>query len=65
VLRRLGYLLELYAIAPQSELAKLAEGLTETYVPLDPMLPKEGPHLRRWRLQLNISPQELESIRTN
>jgi predicted transcriptional regulator of viral defense system len=65
VLRRLGYLLELYAIAPQSELAKLSEGLTETYVPLDPMLPKEGPHLRRWRLQLNISPQELESIRTN
>jgi predicted transcriptional regulator of viral defense system len=65
VLRRLGYLLELYAIAPKSELARLSEGLTETYVPLDPMLPKEGPHLRRWRLQLNITPQELESIRTN
>jgi predicted transcriptional regulator of viral defense system len=65
VLRRLGYLLEFYAIAPQSELARLRDVLSETYVPLDPMLPKEGPHLRRWRLQLNITRQELESIRTS
>jgi predicted transcriptional regulator of viral defense system len=65
VLRRLGYLLELYAIASQSELERLRDALSETYVPLDPMLPKEGPHLRRWRLQLNITRQELESIRTS
>jgi len=65
VIRRLGYLLELYAIAPASELARLRNALTATYVPLDPMLPKEGPHLRRWRLQLNITPQELETIRTS
>jgi len=65
VLRRLGYLLELYAIAAESELARLRHALSETYVPLDPMLPKEGPHLRRWRLQLNITSQELESIRTS
>ena len=63
VVRRLGYLLELYAIAPESELARLRAALTETYAPLDPMLPGEGTHLRRWRLQLNITPQELESIR--
>jgi predicted transcriptional regulator of viral defense system len=65
VLRRLGYLLEFYAIAPKSELERLSEALTESYVPLDPMLPWEGPHLRRWRLQLNITPQELEAIQTN
>jgi predicted transcriptional regulator of viral defense system len=65
VIRRLGYLLELYVIAPESELARLRKALTATYVPLDPMLPKEGPHLRRWRLQLNITRQELETIRTN
>jgi predicted transcriptional regulator of viral defense system len=63
VVRRLGYLLELYAIAPESELGRLRAALTETYAPLDPMLPGEGTHLRRWRLQLNITPQELESIR--
>jgi predicted transcriptional regulator of viral defense system len=64
VTRRLGYLLELYALAPESELVRLRSTLTATYVPLDPVLPKEGPHLRRWRLQLNITPQELETIRT-
>ena len=65
VLRRLGYLLELYAIAPESELARLRDGLSETYARLDPMLPGEGTHLRRWRLQLNITPQELESVRAS
>ena len=63
VLRRLGYLLEFYGLAPESELAQLRDALSETYAPLDPMLPREGPHLRRWRLHLNITPQELESIR--
>ena len=63
VIRRLGYLLELYRIAPEGELTRLRKSLTSTYLPLDPMLPKEGPHLRRWRLQLNITPQELEAVR--
>ena len=65
VIRRLGYLLELYAIAPESELSRLRDTLSETYAPLDPLLPKEGTHLRRWRLQLNITPQELESVRAS
>jgi predicted transcriptional regulator of viral defense system len=65
VIRRLGYLLELYAIAPESELARLRDALSETYAPLDPLLPKEGTHLRRWRLQLNITAQELESLRAS
>ena len=64
VIRRLGYLLELYGLAPEMELARLREMLTDTYLLLDPMLPKEGVHLRRWRIQLNITPQELETVRT-
>lgn len=65
VIRRLGYLLELYRVAPESELARLRKVLTATYIPLDPALPKEGPHLRRWRLQLNITSQELEMTRAS
>ena len=57
VIRRLGYLLELYRIASDNELARLRKALTASYVPLDPMLPKEGSHLRRWRLQLNVTPE--------
>lgn len=63
VSRRLGYLLELYGIAPENELARLRKSLTATYAPLDPMLPREGLHLKRWRLQLNITREELEALR--
>src|SRR5208337_5492320 len=63
VTRRLGYLLELYKIAPEQELARLRQTLTSTYQPLDPILPREGPHVARWRLQVNISPEELEGVR--
>ncbi len=63
VIRRLGYLLELYAIAPEAMLEELRDALTQTYVQLDPTLPTEGRHLARWRLQLNITAQELEAIR--
>lgn len=64
VTRRLGYLLELYRIAPEEELTRLRKSLTAAYLPLDPTLPKEGRHLRRWRLQLNILPEELEVVRS-
>lgn len=63
ITRRLGYLLELYRISPEHELARLRRRLTSTYLPLDPTLPKEGPHLARWRLQLNIPSEELEGVR--
>ena len=61
--RRLGYLLELYAIGAENERARLRKSLTAAYAPLDPMLPKEGPHPKRWQIQLNITSQELEAIR--
>jgi predicted transcriptional regulator of viral defense system len=64
VTRRLGYLLELYAIAPESELERLRQSLTSTYVPLDPILPREGPYVSSWRLQVNISPEELKGVRS-
>lgn len=63
VTRRLGYLLELYALASEQELARLEGSLTPTYVLLDPMLPKEGSYLARWRLRVNIAPGEFEAVR--
>jgi predicted transcriptional regulator of viral defense system len=64
VTRRLGYLLELFGLAPEPELDSLRESLTATYVPLDPILPREGPHLAKWRLQINVSPEELQAVRS-
>ena len=62
VIRRLGFLLETYGMAQAPELDRLRSGLTATYVRLDPVLPAEGKRLRRWRLQLNVNPEELQAV---
>lgn len=62
VVRRLGFLLETYEMAAAPVLDPLRKGLTSTYVRLDPVLPPEGKRLRRWRLQLNIDPEELRTV---
>lgn len=62
VVRRLGFLLETYEMAGPLDLDRLRKGLTATYVRLDPVLPSEGKRLRRWRLQLNVDPEELRAV---
>ena len=64
VKRRLGYLLELFGLAPEQQLGVFRKSLTSTYVPLDPLLPREGLHVAKWRLQINISPEELQAARS-
>lgn len=63
VVRRLGFLLEHYGMADASALQPLRAKLTATYQRLDPLLPAEGAFLSRWRLQLNIAPEELDAVR--
>ena len=63
VVRRLGYLLEHYSLADASMLESLRSMLTATYQRLDPLLPAEGAFLARWRLQLNVTPAELDAVR--
>ena len=62
VIRRLGYLLEAFEVRAPDALSRLREGLTESYAVLDPMMPDEGKYLARWRLRLNVDPEELESV---
>jgi len=62
VIRRLGFLLETYELADAQELGPLRQKLTATYVRLDPLLPAEGKCLRRWRVQLNVDPEELRAV---
>jgi len=63
VVRRLGYLLERYGLADAAALEPLHRLLTATYQRLDPLLPAEGTFLSRWRLQLNVTPEELDTVR--
>ena len=64
VIRRLGYLLDLYRLAPELELERLRSVLTVTYSLLDPVMPEDGPYMARWRLRLNVAAEELEAIRS-
>jgi predicted transcriptional regulator of viral defense system len=61
VIRRLGFLLELWDVQAPRGLTRLQRHLTATYVRLDPGLPAEGRFLRRWRLRLNVTPAELQA----
>lgn len=63
VIRRLGYLLERYKLAEAPVLDSLHSTLTNTYQRLDPTLPAEGSFVSRWRLQLNVTPEELDAVR--
>jgi len=65
VKRRVGYLLELFGLAPEQQLQAFRKSLTATYVPLDPLLPREGPHRAKWRLQINVSPEEILAARSS
>ncbi|MSQ51328.1 MAG: transcriptional regulator [Betaproteobacteria bacterium] len=63
VVRRLGYLLNHYGLANASALAPLRGMLTASYQRLDPSLRAEGAFVSRWRLQLNVTPEELDAVR--
>ncbi len=63
VIRRLGYLLEAYGLADDGALDPLRARLTAGYQRLDPLFPAEGHKLARWRLQINIAPEELDAVR--
>jgi len=61
VIRRLGFLMELWNVSCPKGLDELQSRLTATYVRLDPGLPAAGRFLRRWRVQLNVSPEEIRA----
>ena len=65
VIRRLGFLLELFEVKAPGALKELQARLTPSYALLDPLLPDEGEFLTRWRLRMNIAPEEiLSAVRT-
>ena len=61
VYRRLGFLLEVFAINHRG-VESLRKKISNTYQLLDPTLPKEGKHNSKWRLQINVSKDELTEI---
>lgn len=62
VYRRLGYLFDLFDLEASREVEILRQKLTPTYAILDPILPDEGKFMARWRLRVNVSPEEIEAV---
>jgi len=62
VVRRLGFLLETFEVEAAPEFERLRAALTATYAPLDPLMPAEGPWHARWRVRVNVEPDELRAL---
>jgi predicted transcriptional regulator of viral defense system len=62
VVRRLGFLLETFEVDAPAEIERLRTALTATYDPLDPLMPAEGPWNSRWRVRVNVEPEELRAL---
>ena len=62
VMRRLGFLLETFEVDAPAEIERLRAELTATYAPLDPLMPAEGSWHSRWRVRVNVDPEELLAL---
>jgi predicted transcriptional regulator of viral defense system len=61
VLQRLGFLMELHKFSPV-EVERLQKQVGSSYTLMDPTLPREGKFLARWKLRLNVTPEEFEAV---
>jgi len=59
--KRLGFLLETYGLGQPETIAALQSLVGAGYALLDPTLPDEGRYRARWRLRINLDPDELRA----
>ena len=59
--RRIGFLLETYGLGGPETIATLRSLVNQGYDLLDPTLPHDGPYRARWRLRVNLDPEELKT----
>jgi predicted transcriptional regulator of viral defense system len=59
--RRVGFLLETLGLGQLETIARLQALVNPRYALLDPTLPNEGPYRARWRLRINLNPDELRA----
>ena len=60
-IKRIGFLLETYNLGRPETIASLQNLVNLRYSPLDPTLPAQGPYRARWRLCVNLDPEELKT----
>jgi predicted transcriptional regulator of viral defense system len=64
VAKRLGLILEVYGLGTMDITEQLQDYIEDSnsYALFDPLLPDQGKYLTRWRLRVNLEPEELKSI---
>jgi predicted transcriptional regulator of viral defense system len=62
VMRRLGYLLEVYDMGTAADRERLHEHASGTYSLLDPVMPSQGKYTAKWHLRLNVEPDEFRAV---
>lgn len=60
--KRIGFLLEAHGLARSETIAALGSLVNPGYDLLDPNLPDAGAYRARWRLRINLDPEELRAI---
>jgi len=63
IMKRLGFILEIFGVDKKIDMEILRKNLKSGFSPLDPLLPHKGSYLSRWNLLINISKEELLSIK--
>jgi predicted transcriptional regulator of viral defense system len=62
VMRRVGFLLEVYDLGTAADRERLRKHAGETYSLLDPVMPSQGKYTANWHLRLNVDPDELRAV---
>jgi predicted transcriptional regulator of viral defense system len=62
VAKRLGFILETYKFGKENVLSELTEMVSPRYLRLDPTLETSGRYDSKWKLRINIEPEELINI---
>jgi predicted transcriptional regulator of viral defense system len=62
VMRRLGYLLEVYNLGTAADRERLRDHAGGSYSLLDPVMPPQGKHIATWHLRLNVEPDEFRAV---
>jgi predicted transcriptional regulator of viral defense system len=62
VMRRLGFLLEVYDLGTAIDRERLRKHTGANYSLLDPLMPPDGKHTAKWHLLLNVDPEEFRTV---
>ncbi len=62
VMRRVGFLMEVYELGTAADRERLRGRAIGAYSLLDPIMPPQGKHNARWHLRLNVEPDEFRAV---